>query len=74
MLLNLLAYIGPFHIFLIVIASLLILLFPLFALISVISNDFHGNDKLIWVLVIIFFPFFGALMYFLIGRNRQIRR
>ena len=50
-----------------------ILLFPLIALISVLSSEFQGNDKMMWVLIIIFLPFLGSLLYFLIGRNRRIR-
>ena len=65
---------GSFQILLIVLGGLLILLFPLMALISVLKNDFPGNDKIIWVLVIIFLPFFGSLLYFMVGRGRQIKR
>lgn len=63
---------GTFQIFLIVLGGLLILLFPLMALISVLKNNFQGNDKIIWVLVIIFLPFFGSLIYFMIGRGRKL--
>lgn len=51
-----------------------IILLPILALISVLMNDFHGNDKVMWVLIIIFLPFLGSLLYFLIGRNRRINR
>ena len=63
---------GTFQILLIVLGSLLILLFPLLALISVLKNDFSGNDKIIWVLVIIFLPFFGSILYFAVGRSRKL--
>lgn len=63
---------GTFQILLIVLGSLLVLLFPLLALISVLKNDFSGNDKVIWVLVIIFLPFFGSILYFAVGRNRKL--
>lgn len=63
--------IGPVQILLILIGVLLLLLFPLMALISVLKNDFKGNDKIIWVLLIIFLPFLGALLYFLVGRGRK---
>ena len=53
---------------------LFIFLFPLLALISALMNDFRGNDKIIWVLIIIFLPFLGSLLYFLIGRDRRINR
>lgn len=53
---------------------LFIFLLPLLALISVLMNDFRGNDKLMWVVIIIFLPFLGSLLYFLIGRDRRINR
>ena len=63
--------IGTLQLFLILGGVLLLLLFPLMALISVLKNDFKGNDKIIWVLLIIFLPFLGALLYFLVGRGRK---
>ena len=51
-----------------------IILMPLLALISVLMNDFRGNDKIMWVLIIIFLPFLGSLVYFLIGRDKRINR
>jgi len=51
-----------------------ILLLPLLALISVLMNDFRGNDKIMWVLIIIFLPFLGSVLYFLVGRDRRINR
>ena len=54
---------------------LFIILLPLVALISVLINDFlPGNEKLIWVLLIIFLPFLGSVLYFVIGRNRRTFR
>jgi hypothetical protein len=51
-----------------------IILLPLLALFSVLTSEFEGNDKIVWVLVIIFLPFLGSVLYFLIGRDRRINR
>ncbi len=51
-----------------------IILLPILALISVLMNDFRGNDKIMWVLIIIFLPFLGSLLYFLMGRDKRISR
>ena len=51
-----------------------VILLPLLALISLLMNDFKGNDKIMWVLIIIFLPFLGSLLYFLIGRDKRISR
>lgn len=53
---------------------LFVILLPILALISVLMNDFQGNDKIIWVLIIIFLPFLGSLLYFLVGRDRRINK
>lgn len=53
---------------------LFIFLFPILALISALMNDFPGNEKIIWVLIIIFLPFLGSVLYFLIGRNQRTSR
>ena len=53
---------------------LFIFLIPLLALISALMNDFPGNEKIIWVLIILFLPFLGSVLYFLIGRNQRTNR
>jgi hypothetical protein len=53
---------------------LFIILLPLMALVSVLTSEFRGNDKIMWVLIIIFLPFLGSVLYFLIGRDRRINR
>lgn len=70
---TLLGFIAPFQLLLILFIIGFVILFPLMALISALKNDFPGNDKVIWVLLIIFLPFLGALLYFLIGRPKRIK-
>ena len=52
---------------------LAVMLIPLIALIDILKNKFEGNNKIIWVLVALFFPFIGAILYFSIGRNQRIK-
>ena len=58
--------------------TLLVILFlfllPIFALISALMAEFPGNEKIIWVLLIIFLPFLGSILYFAIGTGQRIRR
>lgn len=35
------------------------------------NNGLQGNDKIVWVLVILFASFIGALIYFFIGRPKR---
>ena len=60
---------GIFEILLI----LLILLFPILALVDILKSKFDGNNKLIWVLVVVFTNTIGAILYFLIGKNQKIQ-
>jgi len=61
-----------------IILTLLVILFifllPLLALISALMSDFPGNEKILWVVIILLLPFLGSVLYFLIGRNQRISR
>ena len=61
-----------------IIITLLVVLFifliPLLALISALMSDFPGNEKIIWILIILFLPFLGSVLYFLIGRNQRTNK
>ncbi|MFD1162693.1 MULTISPECIES: PLD nuclease N-terminal domain-containing protein [Hwangdonia] len=58
---------------LLILVALSMLLFPVLAIISILKNDFKGNDKLIWILVALLLPFFGSMLYFIIGRPKRIK-
>ncbi|MFD2248538.1 PLDc N-terminal domain-containing protein [Pontibacter ruber] len=46
----------------------------LWALIDLLNSDFEkGIDKLIWLVVIVFIPLLGALLYLLFGRKQKAR-
>ena len=57
-----------------VLVILFIFLLPILALISALMNTFPGNEKIIWILLIIFLPFLGSVLYFVIGRNQRTNR
>ena len=67
---NFLGIIGPWQLILILCAFLI----PIIALIDILRSDFKGNEKLIWVLVVLFTSFIGTILYFLIGRNQRIKK
>ena len=50
------------------------LLLPIAALISILKNNFNKNDKLIWILITLFLPFLGSILYFIIGRPKRIKK
>jgi hypothetical protein len=34
---------------------------------------FEGNDKLIWVLIILLLPYLGPILYFIQGHRQRIK-
>lgn len=53
----------------------LIVLLPwVLALIDVLSNNFRGDQKAIWVIVLLTTGIFGVIIYLLIGRQQKITR
>ena len=52
---------------------LLIVLVPwLLAFVDILKSDFRGNNKLIWLVAIIFVPIIGPIAYLFIGRRQKI--
>lgn len=70
------AFIGlgvPELLFILIVVGGLFIFLPLIALIEITRSDFRGqNDKLVWVIIILFLNIIGALLYFFIGRNQRI--
>ena len=69
---TILGAIGPIELVLIVFIFLFILLLPIIALIDILRSNFEQNDKLIWVIIIIFIPILGSILYFLIGTKKKL--
>jgi O-antigen ligase len=44
-----------------------------YCLSNVAKNKFKANDKIIWLLVVIFVPFVGSILYLIIGKKTQIK-
>ena len=52
---------------------LALVLFWIFAIVDILRSDYKGhNDKLIWILVILFIPLIGIFLYWGIGRRNRI--
>lgn len=52
------------------IISFAMFIFWLWMLIDCLTRTFEGVEKIVWLLVIFFFPLVGALLYLFIGRAR----
>jgi hypothetical protein len=64
--------VGPWQI-IILIFVLLGIIPTIIALIDILKSKFNGNDKIVWVLVVLFFNLIGAILYFVIGRKQKIK-
>lgn len=45
----------------------------LIALIDILRSEFTGYNKIIWILVVLFVPLLGAILYFAIGRKQKLK-
>ncbi|MEJ2683003.1 MAG: PLDc N-terminal domain-containing protein [Candidatus Sulfobium sp.] len=48
-------------------------LIGLLCLIDILRSDFAGNNKIIWLLVVLFLPLVGAILYFFMGSDQKVR-
>ncbi|MFW5755237.1 MAG: PLD nuclease N-terminal domain-containing protein [Tangfeifania sp.] len=71
---QLLGFIGSQEIVLVLIVSLVMFVIPIIALIDILRNDFEGNNKIIWVIVILLTWLLGAILYYFIGRKQKIEK
>ena len=64
--------IGPWQIITVLIITVLGIIPTIIALIDIVKNKFEDNNKIVWVLVVLFFNLIGAILYFIIGRKQRI--
>ncbi|MEM0519620.1 MULTISPECIES: PLD nuclease N-terminal domain-containing protein [Aequorivita] len=68
-----LSTIGVWQIVLIIVI-LIITVLPILALINILQNEFTSQNKLIWVLVVLFLPLFGSVLYFALGNEHKLKK
>ncbi len=64
--------IGPVELFILSFIFLPLVLW-VFALVDILKSEFTGSNKIVWLLVVIFLPVLGAVLYFLIGKQQKIK-
>lgn len=65
--------IGPIEISLIIGVFLFLFLLPIIAIIDIVRSRFTGNNNIVFILIVVFMPILGSLIYFIIGPSRKIR-
>tara|TARA_R100000353_G_C6510062_1_gene196387 strand:- start:299 stop:529 length:231 start_codon:yes stop_codon:yes gene_type:complete len=68
-----LGMIGAWQLMLILVVLFLGILPTIIALVDILKSEFKGNNKIVWILIVLFTNFFGAILYFLIGREQKIK-
>jgi fatty-acid desaturase len=56
----------------ILIFALFTLVLTIVALVDILGNQFEGNDKLVWVLVVLFLGIIGVILYFAMGQKQKL--
>jgi hypothetical protein len=69
---EILGVIGPWQIMILLVFSFLFLIPWIVALVDILSNEFTGNNKLIWVLVVALTGILGAILYLIIGLRQKL--
>lgn len=53
--------------------GLLCVILWIWALVDIVNSRFREDiTKIVWVLIVIFIPFIGTILYFLIGRQQRL--
>lgn len=68
---ELLGIFGPFQILIFLTVIFITAVLPILALIDILRSDFTGNNKIMWVLIVLFMNIIGSILYFLIGKNQK---
>lgn len=45
---------------------------PIIAIIDIVKNEFSGNNKVVWLLIVLLGNFLGALLYFILGSKHKL--
>jgi len=53
--------------------KLIAILLPVIAIIDIVKRDLLGFNKLFWVLLVLFVPFLGAIIYFVNRRTYKAK-
>ncbi|MGC9342676.1 MAG: PLDc N-terminal domain-containing protein [Bacteroidales bacterium] len=64
--------VGIFSILMIILFGFLLgILLPIIAIVDIVRSRINENDKVVWIIIIIFIPILGSILYFLLGQNRR---
>lgn len=53
---------------------LFLLGFWIYCFVDILTSKFRGNEKLLWVVVVLMAPGLGILLYLILGRKSKIQK
>ena len=53
---------------------LLLLGFWIYCFIDILTSKFSGNEKLLWVVVVLFAPVSGMVLYLILGKRNKLEK
>ena len=61
---------------LLIIGILFVILFGIyiFVLVDILKSEFRGYNKIIWILLVLFLPALGTILYLIIGRKQRVQK
>jgi len=69
-----LGFVGPWQWIIIGMLVIPMFILPIIALVDILKNNFSENNKIVWVLVVLFFPLIGAILYYIIGTKQKLNQ
>ena len=46
----------------------------IYSLVDILRHEFRGNNKIVWIIVVLMLPLLGVFLYFLLGKKQQSAR
>ena len=46
----------------------------IYSLVDILRHEFRGNNKIVWIIVVLMLPILGVFLYFLLGKKQQSAR
>ncbi|HAT71036.1 PLD nuclease N-terminal domain-containing protein [Croceibacter atlanticus] len=53
---------------------LIVLGIYIYSLVDILRHEFRGNNKIVWIIVVLMLPLLGVFLYFLLGKKQQSAR
>ncbi|MAM23411.1 PLD nuclease N-terminal domain-containing protein [Croceibacter atlanticus] len=60
--------------FILPLIMLIVLGIYIYSLVDILRHEFRGNNKIVWIIVVLMLPLLGVFLYFLLGKKQQSAR